>query len=133
MRFGLGRYNLIHEGQFLKGKNTQQMQTQIQRIIRRQSIAEYHHLFIDIFRVGNYNNKVQNGKFLIRKESSSKRDLYLRKVLNQWRFGLSWKQIISIRIPFFRRTELPEHRADLLFYLLQNENNEFYPMSNRLK
>lgn len=133
MKYGMGRYVPIHAGHYLPGKNTQQICSQVQRILRRQAIAEYHHLHLDIFRVGNQNNRMQGGRFLIRENRLEGKPLMLRKCFNQWKFGLSREEVENVKIIYFRRQDTSESRLEFYDYLKNHSNVEnIYPaITNR--
>eukprot|EP00924_Labyrinthula_sp_SR-Ha-C_P010682 snap_masked-scaffold_49-processed-gene-1.44-mRNA-1 protein AED:0.29 eAED:0.29 QI:0/-1/0/1/-1/1/1/0/480 len=111
MKYGFGNHKIIRQLNLLPGKNPQQMHNQLQKLVFRQAVTEYHGLYLDVFKVGRRNRDTFKA-FYIREHNIRPRELTLRRYLNQWRFGLAPMERHKIIITFFRRLDNIENYLD---------------------
>lgn len=102
-RFGIGDYSSIHAGNYLCGKNTQQIYTQLQRLLGKQAINEYHGMRLTLEDVRKYNFKKYQTKYHKETMQIAKHDLLKKKFLARLHFKTckNEQQIID----FYRRRD----------------------------
>eukprot|EP00924_Labyrinthula_sp_SR-Ha-C_P016352 snap_masked-scaffold_6-processed-gene-0.28-mRNA-1 protein AED:0.57 eAED:0.60 QI:0/0/0/1/1/1/2/0/587 len=116
--FGVGNYSKIHSGNYLPYKTTQQLYTQTQRLLGKQSIMEYSTLRLDSWRVAKDNFKrygvpyhVERSKIISRVESLT------RRFFNLFRYTKNKPKLRIEEIFYFRCEDQPELRKDKLLFL----------------
>ena len=68
-RFGVGRYAPIHSGNFLPNRSTQQLYTQTQRLIGKQSISEFSGIRLDVDEVRCFNRSRYGVGFYVERKT----------------------------------------------------------------
>eukprot|EP00924_Labyrinthula_sp_SR-Ha-C_P013313 snap_masked-scaffold_45-processed-gene-1.4-mRNA-1 protein AED:1.00 eAED:1.00 QI:0/0/0/0/1/1/2/0/156 len=106
----------------LPGKNKQQLITQVQRIIHRQSIISYQ----DIYRVGKVNRSLSDA-FIVNKTPYFDERKLLRWCFNVIRFSLNEETLSTLKVPFFRREKDLFIREVLNKLDTIEEFDDFYP------
>ena len=123
LKYGVGNYKAIHDNQDLPGKNTQQLYTKTQKILGKQSIAEYSGLKLRTDRVFADNYERYGVRFYIEKSRIVPRS----EVIQRWffnRYKYSRRSDEEVLIPFFRRSTNIGHVRQMLEYLVKNKKDE---------
>ena len=105
-KFGVGKWVQIVDSGALPGKQIQQLNGQTQRLLGKQSLAEYTGLQLDVFAVKQANDQLV-GETVVRKNGlitnqggkMSKEELKAKREENVRLFGLTPEQIEAIEIP----------------------------------
>ena len=106
MKFGIGRWVQIVDSGVLPGKQIQQLNGQTQRLLGRQSLAEYTGMHVDVDRIREDNNG-KTGPDIYRKNGLitntggklKKEVMQALRAENQAKYGLSETEIAEIVLP----------------------------------
>eukprot|EP00924_Labyrinthula_sp_SR-Ha-C_P007062 maker-scaffold_8-snap-gene-8.70-mRNA-1 protein AED:0.69 eAED:0.69 QI:0/0/0/1/0/0/2/0/813 len=129
MKYGFGNHMKIRELNLLPGKNPQQLHNQLQKLVFKQAVSEYHGLFVDVYKIGRMNRDVFD-TFYIRQHNITSEELILRRSLNQWRFGLTPMERHKVVIPFFRRLDNIESYIDYFTFNKYCNPGDIIPVLN---
>ena len=121
IKYGVGNFEKIRV--HLPGKSRQQIYTMIQRIVAKQSLAEYHGIHLDILLVRKANIEKYGVVYYIESDRVVTREESEKLITsNRERFEISAEDRIAMRIPYFRRT----NEVDMLCELIEHVESVKY-------
>ena len=116
MKFGMGRINEMLASERLPGRTKSQIVSQLQKIMHKLSLNEYHHIHLDIFRVGR-DNRLKSKKMITSKLGDSMEFIKKKRWLNLWRYGMTIEDIENVRVPYYSRLDTAFERERTLKFL----------------